>query len=182
MKNLRPLILGLVTLIFSIYSLVDILFSKSLLKEIRGTLGYSKVDVEIIEPERGLSLMDETGKIAVLRFNLKNNKQLFKITQRLDIVHDSKNAMDDVNELLKTSKNLSLLLRKHVLSKEVSVYQINADGTVIYDRIEDANDASFLIFFLTVGASILFFTLYFLPVQSMLSSKKRVKVYRYKQQ
>jgi hypothetical protein len=182
LKNLRSLILGLVTLIFSIYSLVDILFSKSLLKETNGTLGHSTVDIETIEPERGRSLMDETGKIAVLRFNLKNNKQLFKITQRLDMVHDSKNPMDGVNELLKTSKSLSLLLRKHVLSKEVSVYQINADGTVIYDRIEDANDASFLIFFLTIGASVLFFALHFSPIQSRRSSKKQDKVYRSKQQ
>ncbi|WP_406825763.1 hypothetical protein [Pedobacter sp. KACC 23697] len=163
MKNLRALIPGFVTLIFSIYLLVDILFSRSLLKETNGILEHSMVDIETVIIPRSRSSEADTNKFSVLSFKLKNNRQSFKINQRLEKIHDSRNELDAVNEALKTSKNLSLLLKKSLLSDDVKVYQINSDGLIIYDNTEDAGNTSFLLFFFSIASSIFFFAIYFWP-------------------
>lgn len=163
MKNFKSLILGLVTLIFAIYLLVDILFSRSLVKETNGTLDHSMVDIQTVIVQKSRSFTADTNKLAILRFKLKKNKQSFEINQRLEMVHNSRNELDAVNEALKTSKNLNLVLKKSFLSDDVKVHQINADGLIIYDNTEDANNTSFLLFFLTIASSIFFFALYFWP-------------------
>jgi hypothetical protein len=163
LKNLQSLILGFVTLIFAIYLLVDILFSRSSLKETNGILEHSMVDIETVIVPRNRSYTADTNKLAVLRFKLKNNKQLFEIRQRLERIHDSRNELDAVNDGLKTSKNLSLSLKKNLVFDDFKVQQINADGLIIYDHTEDANDSLFLLFFLSIASSILFFAIYFWP-------------------
>ena len=175
MKNLRPLILGFVTLTFAIYLLVDILFSRNLLKETNGILDYSTVDIETKIVQRSSSSIADTTKFAVLRFKLKNDGQSFEISQRLEMIHDSRNELDGVNDALKTSKNLNLLLKKTLLSDDVNVYQINADGLIIYDNTEDANNTSFFLFFLSIVSSIFFFALYFWPDNGPRFNKRQIK-------
>jgi hypothetical protein len=175
LKNLRALILGFVTLIFAIYLLVDILFSKSLLKETNGTLDHSMVDIETKIIQRSRSSMADTVKSALLRFKLKNNRQSFEINQRLERIHDSRNELDAVNEALKTSKNLHLLLKKSLLFDDVKVHQINADGLIIYDNTEDAGNTLFLLFFLTIASSVFFFALYFWPDNGQRFNKRQIK-------
>ncbi|WP_025144588.1 hypothetical protein [Pedobacter jeongneungensis] len=175
LKNLRPLILGFVTLTFAIYLLVDILFSRNLLKETNGILDYSTVDIETRIVQRSRSSIVDTTKFAVLRFKLKNDGQSFEISQRLEMIHDSRNELNGVNDALKTSKNLNLLLKKSLLSDDVNVYQINADGLIIYDNTEDANNTSFLLFFLSIVSSIFFFALYFWPDNGQRFNKRQIK-------
>jgi len=175
LKNLRPLILGFVTLIFAIYLLVDILFSRGLLKKTSGILDHSIVDIETVIIPRSRSYTADTNKLAVLRFKLKNNRQSFEINQRLERIHDSRIELDAVNEALKTSKNLNLLLKKSLVLDDIKVYQINADGLIIYDNTEDANNASFLLFFLTIASSIFFFAIYFWPDNRQRFNKRQIK-------
>ncbi|WP_293308701.1 hypothetical protein [Pedobacter sp. UBA5917] len=161
MKNFPPLIFGFVTLIFSVYLLADILFSKSLLKETSGTIDHSIVDIETRVIKNSRSFNDETAKFAVLRFSLKNNRQLFEVTERLEMIHDSRNQMDMINDFLKSTQKTSLLLKKHLLSGDVDVYRISSGETIVYDRTEEASDSSFFIFFLSIAFSIFFFVHYF---------------------
>jgi len=121
------------------------------------------VDIQTVIVQKSRSFTADTNKLAILRFKLKKNKQSFEINQRLEMVHNSRNELDAVNEALKTSKNLNLLLKKSLLSDDVKVHQISADGLIIYDNTEDANNTSFLLFFLTIASSIFFFALYFWP-------------------
>lgn len=121
------------------------------------------VDIQTVIVQKSRSFTADTNKLAILRFKLKKNKQSFEINQRLEMVHNSRNELDAVNEALKTSKNLNLVLKKSLLSDDVKVHQINADGLIIYDNTEDANNTSFLLFFLTIASSIFFFALYFWP-------------------
>lgn len=121
------------------------------------------VDIQTVIVQKSRSFTADTNKLAILRFKLKKNKQSFEINQRLEMVHNSRNELDAVNEALKTSKNLNLVLKKSFLSDDVKVHQINADGLIIYDNTEDANNTSFLLFFLTIASSIFFFALYFWP-------------------
>lgn len=174
MKNFKPLVSGFVTLTFAIYLLADILFSSSLLKEMNGILDHSMVDIETKIVRRSRSFTDDTTKFAVLRFGLKNDGRLFEVTKRLEMVHDSRNELDAVNEALKNSKNLNLLLKKSLLSGDVKVYQINADGLIIYDNIEDASNTSFFLFFLTIASSIVFFAFYFLPDNGQRFNKRQI--------
>lgn len=143
--------------------MVDILFSKRSTKETNGALDHSMVDIETVIVQRSRSYTADTNKLAVLRFKLKNNRQIFEIKQRLEKIHDSRNELDAVNDGLKTSKNLSLSLKKNLIFNDFKVQQINADGLIIYDNTEDANNTSFLLFFLTIASSIFFFTIYFWP-------------------
>lgn len=175
MKNLKALILGFITLIFSIYLLADILFSKRLLKETKGVLDHSMVDIETVIVQRSRSYTADTNKVAVLRFKLKNDKQLFEVKQRLEQIHDSRKELDAVNDGLKTSKNLNILLKKNLVFDDFKVQQINADGLIIYDNTENASNISFLIFFLSIASSIFFFGLYFWPDNEQRFNKRQIE-------
>lgn len=69
-----------------------------------------------------------------------------------------------MNDGLKTSKNLNILLKKNLVFDDFKVQQINADGLIIYDNTENAGNIAFLIFFLSIASSIFFFAIYFWPV------------------
>jgi hypothetical protein len=146
-----------------------------LLEVTYGTLDHSMVDIETVIVQRSRSYTADTNKLAVLRFKLKNNQQLFEIRQRLERIHDSRNELNAVNEALKTSKNLGLSLKKSPVSDDFIVHQINADGLIIYDHTEDANNSLFLLFFLSVASSIFFFALCFWPDNEQLFNKRQIK-------
>ncbi|PWS31566.1 hypothetical protein DF947_13325 [Pedobacter paludis] len=146
-------------LCIAIYILVDITFLQSNLQKISAPLDTSTVNIEVVHDNHKSLFGEQVDKFLTLKFKLKNRDERFRISESIEIIHSSESSVDSLNNALKNSAQVTVWFKSIRLGNEISVYKLEVDGFTIFNNTEKEKSRSFNLFFVMIGASIIFFYL-----------------------